>query len=390
MSPAPVFDFHARTRLIAGPGCVERLGELCRELGGRRALLVTDPGLVAAGHARRATESLEGAGLEVARFAAVRENPTTADVDACLAAAREAAPDLLVAVGGGSSIDTAKGANFLFTNGGTMEDYWGVGAAPRPFLPLVAVPTTAGTGSEVQSFALISRESDHQKMACGDPQAAPRLALLDPTLTATLPRAVAASTGLDTLTHAVESFVTTRRNAVSALFAREAFRLAERALPRVLADSPPEDARGEMLVAAAWAGLAIEHSMLGAAHSMANPLTARFGVPHGQAVGVMLPHVVRYNGVEPEIAAAYAQLGREAGLSANGGGGDVVEALAGRIEALLALAEVPAALGRWGVAESDVPALAAEAARQWTARFNPRAVGAADFEVLLRGALGER
>jgi alcohol dehydrogenase len=374
------FDLQPRTRVVFGAGSLARLGELAVELGARRVLLVTDAHIVAAGHADRAEDSLDTLGLAVARYAGARENPTTVDAEACRDALDEHAADLVVAVGGGSSIDTAKGGNFLHSCGGRMEDYWGVGTATSPLLPMIAVPTTAGTGSEVQSFALIAQEAGHQKMACGDPSCAPRVALLDPDLTRTAPALVTAHTGLDALTHAVETAVTTKRNAASRLYAREAFRLAERALPRVLADRADDEARGDMLLAATWAGLAIEHSMLGAAHSLANPLTAHFDVPHGQAVGMMLPHVVRYNGALPEARAQYAHLVHVEDARA-------ADVLAARVEELLDAAALPRSIEHFGVGEDDLASLAREAAGQWTARFNPRPVAADDLRGLYRAAL---
>src|SRR5260221_6151964 len=178
---SPGFDFQPRTRVVFGAETIERIGELARELGARHALLVTDKGIVEAGHPARAIGFIEAAGLHVTTYDAVRENPTTVDVDRCVEAARQADIDLIIGLGGGSSMDTAKGCNFLLTNGGRMQDYWGVGKATREMLPLIAVPTTAGTGSECQSFALIADEETHQKMACGDPKASARVALLDPT-----------------------------------------------------------------------------------------------------------------------------------------------------------------------------------------------------------------
>jgi alcohol dehydrogenase len=198
------FDFHPRTRVIFGAGAVDRVGELARAIGSN-ALLVTDPGIIAAGHVERARRGLDAAGVSVTIFERVRENPTTREVDECLEAARAVRPDLIIGLGGGSSMDTAKGCNFILTNGGRMQDYWGVGKATKPMLPLIAVPTTAGTGSECQSFALIADEKTHQKMACGDPKAAPRMAILDPLLTVTQPRQVAACTGIDAVAHAVQS-----------------------------------------------------------------------------------------------------------------------------------------------------------------------------------------
>ncbi len=302
MSDIRGFDLQPRTRVVFGLDSLGRIGDLAREIPARRALVVTDAGIVAAGHLTRACEALDAAGVERVVFDAVRENPTTRDVDACLEVARSAGIDLIIGLGGGSSMDTAKGCNFLLTNGGRMQEYRGIGKATRPMLPLIAVPTTAGTGSECQSFALIADEETHQKMACGDPKAAARVALLDPLLTVSQPRAVTACTGIDAIAHAVETAVTRKRNELSQVYSREAFRLTINHLPRVLADPGDVQARAQMQLGAAFAGTAIENSMLGAAHSAANPLTAHFGVAHGMAVGMMLPHVVRFNARDPKAA----------------------------------------------------------------------------------------
>ena len=156
------FDFQPRTRVIFRPGAIDRLGELARALG-THALLVSDPGIVAAGYVEQARRSLSAAGVNATVFDGVRENPTTREVDQCLEVARTVRPQLIIGLGGGSSMDTAKGCNFVLTNGGRMQDYWGVGKATKPMLPLIAVPTTAGTGSECQSFALIADEKTHHE-----------------------------------------------------------------------------------------------------------------------------------------------------------------------------------------------------------------------------------
>jgi alcohol dehydrogenase len=173
-------DYQLRTRVVHGPGKLSALGTLAVELGCRRALLVTDAGILAAGHAGRGMDGLRAAGLEVGVFSEARENPTTEDVAKGVEVARAFGPDLLVGLGGGSSMDCAKGINFLLTNGGRMQDYWGVDKATQPMLPLIAIPTTAGTGSEMQSFALISDAQTHVKMACGDKKTCARVAILDP------------------------------------------------------------------------------------------------------------------------------------------------------------------------------------------------------------------
>ena len=388
-SPAILgFDSQPRTRLVYGLNTIDRIGELARDLSGGPVLIVTDAGIVKAGHAARASESLRKAGLEVVVYDSVRENPTTKDVDDCLAVAKAARIELIVGLGGGSSMDTAKGCNFLLTNGGQMKDYWGVGKATREMLPLIAVPTTSGTGSECQSFALIADEETHQKMACGDPKAAARVALLDPALTVSQPRGVTACTGIDAIAHAVETAVCRKRNALSLLYSREAFRLTISNLPRVLDDPSDIEARAAMLLGAAFAGTAIENSMLGAAHSAANPLTANFGVVHGQAVGMMLPHVVRYNAVDDGSRETYRQLAVDAGLTGpSSDANEATDLLIGRLEETLRHAGMPATLRDCGVGEADIPRLATEAAAQWTVQFNPRGLTAGDFESLYLGKL---
>jgi len=381
------FDFQPRTRVIFGAGTVDRVGELARAIS-TNALLVTDPGIVAAGHVERARRGLDAAGVRVTIFDRVRENPTTREVDECLEVARAVRPDLIIGLGGGSSMDTAKGCNFILTNGGRMQDYWGVGKATKPMLPLIAVPTTAGTGSECQSFALIADEKTHHKMACGDPKAAARLAILDPLLTVTQPRQVAACTGIDAVAHAVETAVTKKRNELSWLYSREAFRLAAGNLDYVFQQPDNLEARAAMQLGAAYAGTAIENSMLGAAHSAANPLTARFDIIHGQAVGMMLPHVVRFNAQKPDAAAIYAELARFAGLAAwSERSEQAVEALIARIEFLLQAGQMPPSLSALNIPPSRLPKLAEEAAGQWTAQFNPRPITAADFEAIYAAAL---
>src|SRR5216117_4168779 len=230
----PPFDYQPRTRIVFGLNSVERVGELARGLGAKVVLVVTDPGIVTAGHADRVEHILQSCGLGVLVFDEVHENPTTRDVDRCLEVAKSAGIDTIVGLGGGSSMDTAKGCNFLLTNGGQMQDYWGVGKAKKPLLPLIAIPTTAGTGSECQSAALIVDERTHQKMACLDSKAAARTAILDPALTLSQPPRVAASTGIDAIAHAVETAVTKKRNPLSLMFSHESFKLCVAGLPRVL------------------------------------------------------------------------------------------------------------------------------------------------------------
>src|SRR5437588_2819397 len=331
-SGLPSFDFLPPTRVVFGIGSLNRLGELTQELGGNRVLVVTDPGLKTAGHPQRAVASLNEAGLAAFVFGQVEENPTTRHVNQGTTFAQKHDIDFLVAVGGGSAMDCAKGINFLLTNGGTMADYRGYGKATEPMLPSISIPTTAGTGSESQSYALIADDETHMKIACGDRKVAFRVAILDPEVTVSQPAKVTAVTGIDALSHAVESFVTTKRNLLSQSFARQAWRLLEPNLSAVLRDPGNLEARGAMQVGAHFAGAAIENSMLGAAHALANPLTAHYGVTHGTAIGILLPHVVRFNAAA--VGPLYADLAHQAGLF-NGDTAIAAEAVARRIADLV-------------------------------------------------------
>jgi len=377
--PLQSFDFHALTRVVFGAGSLSRLGELARELGDTRVLLVTDAGLEDAGHPQRAMASLRAAGLEVFVFDDVEQNPTSRHVEAGVAFARPLGIDLIVSVGGGSAMDCAKGINFLLTNGGCMADYQGFGKAAKPMLPSIGIPTTAGTGSEAQSYALIADDQTHMKMACGDRKAAFCVAILDPEVTVSQPARVSAVTGIDALSHALESYVTTRRNPLAQMFAREAWVLLEGNFETVLRHPEDIEARGAMQVGAFLAGTAIENSMLGACHACANPLTAHYGVTHGIAIGIMLPHVLRFNA--GSVGLLYDELTDLAGLT-NGAPGAAAEAVARRISALLRAAGLPTTLSDCGVSDGILPLLAEEAAQQWTARFNPRPVTEADLLAL--------
>jgi alcohol dehydrogenase len=313
------FEFRAPTRLVVGRAALGRLGGLACELGATRVLVVSDPGIVAAGHTAAGIAALEAAGLVTATFSGFTENPSSREVEEGTRFACDFRPDLLVGLGGGSSMDCAKGINFLISCGGRIHDYKGRGTATGPMLPSIAVPTTAGTGSETQSFALITDDETGMKMACGDPRAAFRVAILDVDLTLTQPLSLATLTGIDALSHAVESHVSRAATPASRTFSREAWRLLARSLPGVFVDGGTITAREAVQFGAALAGFAIENAMLGAAHALANPLTAAHGIVHGQAVGVMLPHVVQFNGRRSEgdaCASGYAELLADIGIQA--------------------------------------------------------------------------
>jgi alcohol dehydrogenase len=366
------FDFALRTRVVFGQGTLDHLGLLGQDLGFSRALIVADQGIVETGLVDRAARLLDAVGIVPFFFHEFGANPDTDMVEAGREYAAQFRIDGIVALGGGSSLDCAKGINFVLTNGGSMRDYRGHGKAAKPMLPSIGVPTTAGTGSEAQSYALISDARTHAKMACGDEKAAFRIAILDPALSVSQPAGVTATAGYDAISHAVESYVTARRTSVSDLFAREAWRLLEAHYERVLDQPRDVAARGAMLLGAHYAGIAIEASMLGATHACANPLTAKYGTPHGIAIAVMLPHVVRWNA--DIVGDRYAELlpGRD---------------LVARLEHLARAGGLPRTLSEIGAAASDIPALAADAATQWTGTHNPRPFDAAAAAALYERAL---
>jgi len=375
-----LIDWQPRTRLIFGPGVVARAGTLAAELGLHDVLLVCDEGIVRAGHADTVQELLERERIRVSRFSDFSENPDGDQAAAAAEIIRASRIKGIVALGGGSSLDCAKGANFLQADGGEIADFRGYGRVRGTMLPMMGIPTTAGTGSDAQSYAVLSDTRSHVKMACGDPGAAFRIALLDPALTVSQPPGVTAASGYDALSHAIEAFVTTVRTPLSQTFAREAFRLVRGQLTHVLRQPDDLEARGAMLLGSHLAGLAIEHSMLGAGHACANPLTAQFDVTHGIAVSLMLPHVVRWNAAD--VGRLYADL-----LDGPGPPDPLAgDRLAGELEQVAALCGFPLSLSAAGVREDALPGLAEAAAAQWTGGFNPRPLTRESALALYRAA----
>ncbi|WP_436717887.1 iron-containing alcohol dehydrogenase [Roseiconus lacunae] len=374
------FDVINRTRFVFGQGVFTQLGELASEFRPRCVLIVSDHGIVKAGHFRHAAEHLQAAGLQVESFHDFAENPTSAMVDAGVRKAAEVKPDLLIGLGGGSSMDCCKGINFVYSCGGTIHDYHGVGKATADLLPMIAIPTTSGTGSEAQSFALISDAETHVKMACGDKRAACSIAILDPELTVTQPRAVTALTGIDAISHAIETYVTNRRNPMSITYSRRAFGLLASGFSTVLERPDDVDARSAMQLGACFAGMAIETSMLGAAHATANPLTARHDITHGQAVGLMLPAVIRLNG--QRHADWYAELMREVDPTITET--EAPEKLALMVTKWLEEAGLKTSLNELQIPVSGIESFVEEALQQWTGSFNPVPLDRHNAEQLYR------
>ncbi len=376
------FDFQPRTRVVFGKGSIERLGQLSRDLHFRRTLLVADKGIVRAGHVAAALRVLDASGIAVTPYHDFGENPDSAMIDAGCRFAEPLGVDSIVGLGGGSSLDCARGINFVLTNGGSIGDYRGYGKAGTPLLPMIGIPTTAGTGSEAQSYAVIADAATHMKMACGDPSAAMRIAILDPELTLTAPRHVTAMAGFDAIAHAVETAVTMKRTPLSDTFSHRAWRLLSDSFERVLLHPADAEARAAMQLGSHLAGIAIEQSMLGAAHACANPLTARYNLAHGLALAILLPHVVRWNaGVAGDRYAALVGSPRRRARDE-----DAAEALALRLEDLSVAGGLAVKLSDSGIEEAALPELAAQAAGQWTGTFNPRPLDATGAMEIYRSA----
>ncbi len=380
--PLPEILSDSPVRVLFGFGAISELGRESLRIGATRVLVVTDPGIERAGHLDAAIGALGDANLPFALFDGVQENPTTENIADGVRFASWGAVDLIIGLGGGSAMDCAKGINLILTNGGEVADYWGIGKTTKPLLPMILAPTTAGTGSEAQSFALITDPKTHQKMACGDrrPPAEgglrPHLTILDPRLIKTVPRHVAAAAGIDAIAHAIETAGSTAQTEHSLALSRAAWQLLDTSFPRILAGGPSEQDFADILLGAHLAGAAIEESMLGAAHACANPLTARFGLTHGLAVGLMLPGVIRYNaehGNQPYVA-----------LDPDS------ERLARRVSQLLELGGLPATFAeadRCAGASDLIDDLAQSAHAQWTAQFNPVPITPAGFAEIYRSAL---
>ena len=394
---APFKDFaqyQAPTRVVSGRGLLDGAGfELMKE-GAGRVLLVTDEVIRATGLVDRVATGVADGGLEVAGvFDEVPQDSSVDVVERCAETAKAAGADSFLAVGGGSVMDTAKVANAVFTHGGTVRDYEGVYTLPReddgmgpplPLAPLGCIPTTAGTGSEVSIAAVIKDPEAKVKLELADLPLYPRLAILDPDSTATLPPSVAAATGMDAMTHAVEGYVSNDSSPHEQATALYALRLIGDNLERAVHEPSDEDARGNMLVAAS---LAITIN-LGATHSMSHPCGGQFGVPHGVANAINLPHVVRFNAAAGgRTADGYRDVSEVLGLVAGGSDEEVGDRLASYVTELVGSLGLPTRLSLVGVPEDGIPALVEGAMGDGCTLLNPREPTDDDYVELFRAAL---
>ena len=378
------FTFQAPTSITFGVGSASRLGQIVASLG-RSPLVVTDPGVAAAGILQKVLDSLAPAVASVETFSQVEPNPSIETVDRAVAAYRRGRCDCLVACGGGSAMDVAKMAAVLVTHGGGVMDYEGMGKVPGPTVPVVCVPTTAGTGSEVTQFAVITDRARPFKMTVGSPHLVPAAAVCDPSLTLSLPQALTAATGMDALTHGIECYVNTATNPLAKTLALEAIRLVGRYLRTAYATGQHLEARYHMLLASTMAAMAFTRTRLGNVHAMSHPLGARFDVPHGVANAVLLPYVMEWNliaGMEtyPRIAEALGE--PTAGLPLRRAAEVAVQA----VRRLAADVGIPERLRDLGVTRDAIPALAEDAMKSGNVLVNPRLTRTEDMVHLFERA----
>src|SRR5436853_468659 len=310
------FEFLLRPRVLYKAGLVNELGHEIERMGGKRAVVIADEGVVRAGLIDRVYAGLAGGIDVVGTFADVPANSSVAVVEQGAAYARDLNADLLVAVGGGSPIDTAKCMRILLTEGGRLHDYEGYNLLDRPLTPMIAIPTTAGTGSEVTPFAVIRDEQAHLKMTFSSPFLAPDLAVLDPQMTRTLPRRLTAATGMDALTHAIESFVSSEANPISDSLGLYAIDMISNNLRAATHTGDDMEARGQMLVASCMAGMAFSSGFVGIIHAMAHAIGGVFEVHHGTANSILLPYGMQFNSVA--VPNRFSRIARAMGVNAGG------------------------------------------------------------------------
>ena len=367
--------------------------------GAKRPLIVTDEVIRGTGLIEKVEAGLSADGLQAAGvFDQVPQDSGIAVVEACAEAVGDADADSLVAVGGGSVMDTAKVANAIHVHGGSVLDYEGIYTLPReegiegaplPLRPLACIPTTAGTGSEVSFGAVIRDPEQNAKISFGDFPFFPRLAILDPEATRTLPPAIAAATGMDAVTHAIEGYTSTEWTPHGDAFAIGALRLIRDNLSVAVSDTANEEARGNMLVAASMAIVpgAAANVALGATHSMSHPAGARYGVPHGVANAINLPHVIRFNAGDDATAERYRDIAELLGADAGGSRAEVGEALASWVSELTSRLGLPQRLSEVGVPEAGIPELVEGAMGDGCTLVNPREMTEEDFAALYEAAL---
>ncbi|MHB8909870.1 MAG: iron-containing alcohol dehydrogenase [Syntrophales bacterium] len=381
------FEFFVPTRIVFQEHAVRnKLVEQIRALKVSSIILITDRGVVGAGLLKEVVVTLDQAGIVYAVFDQVEPNPST---DTCMKAfqtAKEIGAGATVAIGGGSSMDVAKAVGILMTNGGDLESYEGPDKFENQMLPMIGIPTTAGTGSELTPFAVITIRARHYKMTIFSIKCLPQVALLDPTLLSTVPPPIAAACGMDALTHAVESFINRQASPVTDAYACEAIRLIGKHLRAYVANRENLTAAGAMLVASSLAGVSFGVARLGNVHAMAHPLGGFFDLPHGIANAILLPHVMRFNLLAD--SGKYRWIAELLGEDTSGLSDREAARLA--IDVVVELSRdvgIPGTLSEVGVTADLIPSMSADAMKSGNILINPRQTTLQDIESLFRAAM---
>ncbi len=371
---------------VFGVGARKLAGRYATNLGGRKVLVVTDPGVIAAGWCGDVTGSLTEAGVEHVLFSGVSPNPRGEEVMAGAETYRTHGCNAVVAVGGGSPMDCAKGIGIVCTNSRHVLDFEGVDRVPVPGPPLICVPTTAGTAADVSQFAIITDRGERVKIAIVSKSVVPDAALIDPETLITMDPQLTACTGMDALTHAVEAFVSNANSPITDIHALEAIRLVSTHLLPSLAAPDDLHLRAKVMLGSLEAGLAFSNAILGAVHAMAHSLGGFLDLPHGECNAILLEHVMRYN--FPEAAERFGRIGEAMGLDLRGMTAEKRRgAILSEVARLRRAAGIDRTLGALGVTSADIPALSRKAIKDACMVTNPRRPGPRDIEVIYEEAL---
>ncbi len=384
--PEKVSTFLAPNKHLVGQGVARQLGGEIKTLGGSKVFVVTDPGVVKAGLVPAIIEPLKSEGMKVGVYDKVRPEPAAGIVDEAARIARSGRYDLVVGLGGGSSLDVAKGVAMMVTNTGSILDYVGLNMFPKRGIPKILVPTTAGTGSEASWVCVVTDERKNEKKSLYGFMLLPDVAMLDPVLTVSMPPSVTADTGFDALVHAIESYVSVNRTPYTEIMAGEAIRLISRNLPVAYAKGGDIKARYNMLLAANLAGMAFTSGGLGATHGLAYPLGTQYHMSHGRSNAIMLPHVMRFN-LTGNLE-GYAGIARMMGENIDGlSPYEASEKAVDAVMRLLGAVRISCRLSDYGVQKKKISLLTKEALQQ--SRFfvpNPKDITEEDIRGIYRDA----
>jgi len=383
--PSHLSKFHA-PEIVFGPNSLQEAAHAAVRLGARRPFVVSDPGLIEAGWPAELLGHLRAAGLAPVVWTDVTPNPKDHEIEAGHECYRASGCDVVLGIGGGSVIDAAKGVALLAANGGRILDFEGIDRIEHPIPPLIMMPSTSGTGADVSQFCIVTDTVRHTKITIMGRALVPDVSVIDPRLLVTMPPALGAATGLDALTHGIEAFVSLAHGPLTDHHALQAISLVNGNLARTMWSPDDSRARSFMAQAALEAGLAFTNAILGATHAMSHQVGGLLDLPHGVVNGVLLPHVIRWNG--GEVAERFVPIAQAMGLDVAGAPADeAVEMVADAVRALGDEVGVPRGLGALGVRAEDIPRLSELTLGDACLTTNPRATALLDVEALFKAAL---